>query len=126
MEYEKHPTICNVCGGKVILINTGFDYDRGDYIYKCVNCGASVGTHPKTIDALGTLANNEMKLKRREVHVWFDRLWNNHQEREELYCKLAKELQIEKEECHFALMSMEMLDKTLEIVKKWWLAKYDI
>lgn len=122
---EKHPTICNLCGGKVILIRTGLKYSRSGYIYKCVECGASVGTHPKTTDALGSLGDREIKAKRREVHVWFDRLYETHEEREKCYERLAAELGIEKENCHFAWMSMEMLEKALVIVKKWWWEKYD-
>ena len=122
---EKRPKVCNLCGGKVILINTGTKYSKSGFIYKCVNCGASVCTHPNTIDAMGTLADYETKKKRREVHQWFDKLYKTHEEREMLYEKLALALGIELDQCHFALMDMEMLDKALEIIKKWWLETFD-
>lgn len=61
-----------------------------------------------------------------EIHRWFDKLWRNGIEREELYCKLAEELGIPREQCHFATMEKELLDKALVIVKKWWFEKYDI
>ena len=61
-----------------------------------------------------------------ELHRWFDKLWKNGKERNELYTKLAEELGIEKEQCHFATMNKEQLEKALVIVKKWWLEKYDI
>ena len=122
---EKHPTICNICGGKVVLIKTGSKNPRSDYIYKCLKCNATVGTHPNTKDALGFLGNEQTKAKRKEIHLWFDRLYQRHNDREQLYYKLAAELGIEKEQCHFSQMSDEMLDKSLEIVKKWWWEKYD-
>ena len=63
--------------------------------------------------------------QRWELHRWFDNLWKNHEEREMLYQKLAKELGIEKEQCHFATLNEEQLNKALVIVKKWWFEKYD-
>lgn len=63
--------------------------------------------------------------KRWELHRWFDKLWSNHNERQVMYQKLADYLGIEKENCHFATMNQEQLDKSLDIVKKWWLEKYD-
>lgn len=124
---QGNPTICNICGGEVRLIHTGKQYSSSGYIYKCIECGASVGTHPNNpTQALGTLADTETKAKRREVHVWFDKLWHKHSEREKMYKKLAKELGISIDECHFGIMTMEQLDKALAICKKWWLEKYDI
>lgn len=64
--------------------------------------------------------------KKNEVHKWFDKLWKNHEERDQYYIRLSKELNLSYEECHFAIMSEEQLDKALEIVKKWWWEKYDI
>ena len=123
---QEYPTICNICGGKVILIKTDKNYDRSRFVYKCIECGASVGTHPNSTRAIGLLANKETKDKRREVHTWFDKLWRCHEQREMLYEKLAVELGIPRIECHFGIMSDEMLDKALVIIKKWWLEKFDI
>lgn len=64
--------------------------------------------------------------KRWEAHRWFDKLWQNHEERQELYQRLADHLEIDKEkDCHFATMSEEQLDKSINIIKKWWWEKYD-
>lgn len=123
----EHPTICNLCGGKVILLQVDKKYSRTGFIYKCLECGASVGTHMSDVSkALGPLADMEQKKLRREVHVWFDKLWKNHEEREVWYHKLAAELGMTLEQCHFAKMSVEELNKALEIIKKWWFKKYDI
>lgn len=77
------------------------------------------------------MSGDEHWFIRWEIHRWFDRLWKNGnkkdgEHREELYCKLAEELGIPREQCHFATMEKELLDKALVIVKKWWFEKYDI
>jgi len=67
----------------------------------------------------------ELWQKRKEVHIWFDPLWRNHYERDDYYHKLAKELGIPYEKCHFSLMSIEELERALTIIKKWWWEKFD-
>ena len=70
--------------------------------------------------------SNSLWKKKNEVHQWFDKLWRNHNERDQYYIRLAGELGLTYEECHFSLMNEEQLDKALKIVKKWWMEKYDI
>ena len=45
---DKYPTVCNLCGGKVIYTSNariyGKEYGSGK-CYLCTNCGAYVGTH---------------------------------------------------------------------------------
>ena len=123
---QEHPTKCNICGGKVILLHTNQKFARVEYIYKCTQCGASVGTHPNDPNkALGTLADTELKSLRREAHVWFDKLWTSRENREELYERLAAELGIERKECHFGTLSKEQLKTAIDIIKKWWWQKFD-
>lgn len=71
------------------------------------------------------MGNDKNWFIRWELHRWFDNLWRNHKEREELYKKLAAELGIDTEQCHFAKMSEEQLNESLIIVKRWWREKYD-
>lgn len=123
-EVPKFPTECNICGGKVKLNKCNKEQSRSGFVYYCTNCYAWVGTSPKNpTEALGELANKEMRGKRVELHRWFDKLWKNHSERKKYYDKLAAELG--KNECHFSQMTMEELEKAEKIVKKWWLEKYD-
>lgn len=67
----------------------------------------------------------KVKDKRKECHDWFDKLWRNGKERDMLYGKLANALGITKEQCHFATLSEEQLDKVLSLLKTWWREKYD-
>ena len=123
---EQKPTTCNICGGKVILIKVGKEHSTSEYIYKCTNCGASVGTHYTNPNlALGTLADLETKKMRRQAHLWFDKLWNTKEERESYYQKLANNLGIERNKCHFGLMNKETLDIVVPLLKKWWFEKFD-
>lgn len=69
--------------------------------------------------------SDNLWFERWELHRWFDKLWGNHQEREMLYDKLAQQLNIPIEQCHFSTMSKEQLEKALTIIKKWWFEKYD-
>lgn len=126
MNYNPKPTKCNLCGGKVIYNQASKDKSVSGFVYYCTECHAWVGTYPHDKEiAYGPLADFDTRKKRAEIHDWFDKLWHNHEEREMLYGKLAKELGLEKEDCHFGNMDGETLDKALIIVKKWWLEKFD-
>lgn len=123
----KRPTLCPLCGGKVKLNRCDKKKSRSGFVYYCTRCYAWVGTSTRNpLDALGQLAGKEIRKKRRDLHKWFDKLWSNHSERETYYCRLAKALNIDRDSCHFALMSMEQLEQAEKIVKEWWIEKYDI
>lgn len=123
-EPPKQPKVCNICGGKVKFNRCDTFKSKSGFVYYCTKCHSWVGTSPrKPKEALGELGNKETRLKRQELHRWFDKLWRNHSDREYYYDRLAKELG--KSDCHFSQMTMEELNKSLEIVKKWWFEKYD-
>ena len=123
-EPPRHPKTCNLCGGKVRFNRCDKEKSRSGFVYYCTQCHAWVSTSPRNPrEALGELAHKEMRKRRRDLHQWFDKLWQNRVEREMYYDKLA--VALGKKECHFSQMSMEELDKAEAIVKKWWLEKYD-
>lgn len=127
MNYDPKPTKCNLCGGVVIYNKADKGKSLSGFVYYCTECHAWVGTYPHDKEiAYGPLANFDTRKQRAEIHDWFDKLWKNHDERDMYYGKLAQELGIEKENCHFGMMESEMLEKALKIVKKWWFEKYDI
>lgn len=70
--------------------------------------------------------SNRISKKRYECHQWFDKLWHGHEQRVALYQRLANELGIELEQCHFSTLTSKQLDKALSLLKKWWWEKYDI
>lgn len=120
---DKKPTICNLCGGNVIYTSNEVIYGKkygSGYCYLCTQCGASVGTHkPRPDEALGLLANREMKDMKMKCHDVFDKLWANREQRKFLYEKLASTLGIDIKECHFGYFDLDMLNKAYKVLKAW-------
>lgn len=128
---ELKPTKCNICGKKTVIYTSnkviyGKEYGSGKCYY-CTNCGAYVGTHkPRPDEALGLLATKEMRDMKMRCHDLFDAMWRNienkkeqHKARNKAYKRLARELNIPVEECHFGWFDMNMLTKAYNILLKW-------
>lgn len=117
------PKTCNICGGKVEYISNDQIYGRkygSGFCYHCTVCGAYVGTHkgrPK--EAFGILANKEMRDMKMKCHDIFDSMWTTGQERKKLYAKLASELKIKVNNCHFGYFDLDMLNKAYNVLKSW-------
>lgn len=130
---DLHPTKCNICGGRVVYTKVenvygkkNIKFQTSGYCYHCTECGAVVGTHKdKPDEAMGILADREMCDMRQKSHKMFDNLWKNKEERTQMYQKLADELGIPFEECHFAHFDKEQLRKIDSILVKLWREKYD-
>jgi hypothetical protein len=119
------PTICNLCGGKVILASNRVIY-RKEYgsgkCYLCTKCGAYVGTHKDRTDiALGILANKEMRDMKTKCHELFDEQWKHskkrHDSRQKAYRELALKLHIPFDECHFGYFDLDMLNRAYKILE---------
>ncbi|MEE0637761.1 zinc-finger-containing protein [Adlercreutzia sp.] len=122
MTPPKHPTVCNICGGKVSYVSNarvyGSRYGSG-WCYLCESCGAYVGTHgPRPREALGILADKRMRRLKMECHELFDRTWDTNAERRERYARLAGRLGIPVAECHFGYFDAPMLERALAILKE--------
>lgn len=127
---NKKPTKCNLCGGDVIYTSNsiiyGKEYGNG-CCYYCTNCGAFVGTHKNNPSvALGILANPEIRVLRKQCHLKFDSFWvdieDKHERkrvRQECYWRLADEMDIYIDECHFGYFDAEELRRALRIISKW-------
>lgn len=128
---ELKPTKCNICGEETVIYTSnkviyGKEYGSGKCYY-CTNCGAYVGTHkPRPEEALGLLATKEMRDMKMRCHDLFDAMWRNienkkeqHKARNKAYKRLARELNIPVEECHFGWFDMNMLTKAYDILLKW-------
>lgn len=138
MSVNLQPTICNICGGEVEYIENskiyGKSYGSG-WCYHCKKCGAYVGTHkPRPKEALGILADDEMKQWKMWCHNLFDRLWKGVPEyfkldgtrvkavppkmkRGQAYKRLAKEMGIPESECHFGYFNVKQLKRAYAILK---------
>lgn len=120
--FEKQPVKCHFCGGNVEFVDNskvyGKQYGNGK-CYLCTNCRAYVGVHTGTKTALGILANQEMRDKKIKCHDLFDSMWRGTNKRNQLYKKLADEMQIERSHCHFGHFDIEELDKAYDILIRW-------
>lgn len=121
------PTKCNLCGGDVIYASNAEIYRReygSGKMYYCTNCGAYVGTHkPRPKEALGILANEEMRDMKKKCHELFDKQWIKYPDarcrrkaREKSYKDLAVKLNISVDDCHFGYFDIDMLNKAYEIL----------
>lgn len=89
----------------------------------CINypkCDAYVGTHDNG-EALGRLAKSNLRIKKKETHNAFDRLWQlNYMTRDEAYTDLANFLGLDRQLTHIGFMNIETLQKT----ERWALDRY--
>lgn len=78
------PKICRYCGGVVHLVSAADVYGMAaakrlgieqENFYQCQNCNARVGCHKGTTRPLGNLANEALRMKRKETHQIFDSFW---------------------------------------------------
>lgn len=118
------PTTCNLCNGKVIYISNAKIYGKkygSGYCYYCTCCGAYVGTHaPRPKEAMGILANAEMRAWKHKCHDLFDPFWQSKKiKRHLLYRRLAQELEIPVGDCHFGYFDTEMLQKAYRTMQYW-------
>lgn len=82
--------------------------------YRCMSCGAHVGTHAKTDppEPLGTLANREVRALRRQCHDVFDKYWlkprrGRKLRRRHAYLRLATFMGMTKDEAHISSWQRE-------------------
>lgn len=99
------PEVCT-CGGAVVVAHHehvyGRSYSEWPWMYRCQECGSSVGMHPFTSIPLGTLADSALKMARKECKQPFELIWRSRRmTRTQAYAELAAHLKIEVGACHF-------------------------
>ena len=123
----KIPTICRYCGGVIRLVPArmiyGLSTDRlglsGENIYLCQNCNARVGCHKGTNRPLGNVANEVLRLKRRETHQVFDAFWQgNGMSRTKAYKWLAAQMQLSEKDTHIGGFEMDQCQQVIELCEK--------
>ena len=124
---DLYPKVCNLCGGPVEYVSNAMIYGRqygSGFCYRCRACGAYVGTHkPQPHKALGILANAEMREWKQKCHNLFDPFWQGHKDRQRrrknLYIRLAGEMGIDVQDCHFGYFNMDQLKRAYKILERW-------
>lgn len=121
---DLHPKTCNLCGGEVIYTRNAVVYGReygSGWCYLCQNCGAYVGTHkPRPREALGLLADADMRNGKMLCHSLFDPLWKGKpkagKKRKDLYFWLSRKMNIPYAECHFGYFDIRKLRQAYKIL----------
>ena len=69
--------ICPYCHVKTEIIKSNAVYSGKDYgyLYSCPKCGAYVGCHKDTFQALGRVANEYLRRCKNLAHYYFDQIW---------------------------------------------------
>lgn len=117
------PQRCPFCGSRVSLIDSAAIYGCSyGFIYLCnayPKCDARVRCHPKTIIALGTLANKELREWRSLVHRKFDPLWQSgvFPSRQAAYKWLAKAMRLPLERTHVAMFDVRQCQRAIACVE---------
>lgn len=122
---------CRYCLRPAVLLkqgDTGYPY-QADYgpTWTCTPCQAWCGCHPGTENALGGLANAELRKAKQEAHAAFDPLWQGKIRRDKCskrkarnagYAWLAGQLGIPVKKCHIGMMNLDECRKVVEVCSK--------
>ncbi len=121
--FDPRPTRCAVCGGTVLygkMTDFGITPFQSGYCYICSDCGRYVATHQnKPKEAHGIPGTSEERKLRKKCHDLFDKMYSSFSERDHMYYKLSKELNIDKEDCHFGYMQKEDLLAAIKVLERW-------
>lgn len=90
--------------------------------YRCVPCGAYVGTHVHTGKPFGTLANATLRRMRNATHQVFDPFWLGFRQgerrktaRTNAYAVLAKAMNLHIKDCHIGMFTEKQCLQAIEI-----------
>lgn len=120
---------CPYCSSEAKLVGGDVIYPhRSDLQAKrfwlCAPCDAYVGCHGDTTQPFGRLADRELRQAKMDAHAAFDRIWrardkrNRPQTRREAYAWLAKQLGIEREQCHIGMFDVQTCQRVVEVCKE--------
>ena len=115
-DWRDPPSHCDCCGEPTVTLTSnstiyGREYGDWPYVYLCMLCGASIGTHPHSDYPLGLMADKETRTLRTALHAIIDPAWKEGQiSRGELYQVMAEGMGLQrfhvgdltKAQCHQA------------------------
>ena len=125
----KIPNICRYCGGVVRLVPARKIYGAttarlglaGEKLSLCQTCIARVGCHKGTDRPLGNVANEVLRLKRRETHQVFDAFWqSNGMSRTRAYKWLAGRMELPEKDAHIGGFEMDQCQRVIDLCEKEW------
>jgi len=131
--------ICPYCGEKPVFTDSKVIYGKSyGMVYYCKPCDAYVGVHKGTENALGRLANKELREAKKNAHYYFDQLWNKklriwmrkkekHSKKEissmrrivrnQAYSWLSKKMGLPAEHTHIGMFTIERCEQVIELCK---------
>lgn len=123
--------ICPYCGKPTEFVDSSVIYGRSyGMIYLCRDCRAYVGVHKGTDQALGRLANAELREAKKEAHFYFNqiaktdlinKIWEkyipNISNRNKAYLWLSIQLGIPHKICHIGMFDVENCKRVVELCK---------
>lgn len=118
--------LCPYCSGGTVYLDSKEVYKRSyGMIYLCRPCKAWVGVHKGTDNAIGRIANAELREEKKLAHYYFDKLWNakiaagtkKGKARGKAYIWLSKQVGTPPEETHIGYFDMELCQKVVEVCK---------
>src|SRR5690242_20477553 len=103
---------CPYCGAEVALEDSAMIYGQSyGMVYVCTRypeCDAYVGCHKGTIQALGRLANRELRQWKQNAHACFDPLWKSERlSRSDAYAWLSRQMGTPPEETHIGMFDVD-------------------
>ena len=121
----KRPNIkCPYCGSRAFLRPASVIYKSGEehsgeQFYVCArypSCDSYVTAHAGTRQPMGTLANRELRMKRRAAHMAFNQLWQRElMSKKEAYRWLQTQMGVDPEDAHIARFSDYRCDETIRL-----------
>lgn len=112
--------ICPYCGNSSVFVDSAEIYGKSfGMIYLCRPCDSYVGVHKGTDQALGRLANRELREWKKRAHHVFDLVWKSGKmKRGEAYSWLSEQLGIPKKYTHIGMFSVETCKKVVDLINK--------
>lgn len=110
---------CKYCGKATVLADSSIIYNGTSYgyVYLCSECNAYVGCHKGTTEAMGSVANAELRKLRHLAHEWFDSIWKNKLKRSRYnaYSWLSLRMELNKNITHMGLFDEPQCKMVIEI-----------
>lgn len=118
---KEKKVLCQYCQNEATFMTTEEFYgkDYGTNMWVCRPCDAYVGTHKRTDQPKGTLANKELREWRMKAHKAVDPLWLSNKgsrtkARTKVYRWIQQVMSLSKEEAHIGMMDKEQCQRLIK------------
>ena len=116
---------CPYCGAQALLrpaSSVRGNAAPGEMVYVCARypaCNAYVSAHQDSRLPMGTLADKNLRRKRRQAHIALNRLWEeNHMTKKEAYRWLQVQLGLPESEAHIGHFSEFRCEQVIRLCSR--------